>query len=83
MLIKTNIYKYNLQNFYSYLMFNQKFLTLFVTYIAKKNYLMYTKFVKVKHLWPYGQEVKTTPSHGVIWGSIPHRATKFMSLKCA
>ena len=27
------------------------------------------------HLWPVGQEVKTTPFHGVIMGSIPVRVT--------
>ena len=27
------------------------------------------------HIWPVGQEVKTTPFHGVIMGSIPVRVT--------
>lgn len=27
-------------------------------------------------MWRIGQEVKTSPSHGGIWGSIPQCATK-------
>ena len=27
-------------------------------------------------IWRIGQEVKTSPSHGGIWGSIPQCATK-------
>ena len=33
------------------------------------------------HLWPVGQEVKTTPFHGVIMGSIPVRVTISLARK--
>ena len=31
---------------------------------------------------PHGQAVKTSPSHGGIWGSIPHGGTKNPTLVC-
>ena len=32
-------------------------------------------------MWPVGQEVKTTPFHGVIMGSIPVRVTSSLARK--
>ena len=42
--------------------------------LAKAAHMCYNS--KRFWLWPHGQAVKTSPSHGENWGSIPHGATK-------
>ena len=37
---------------------------------------IYAIIIQQFRLWPHGQAVKTSPSHGENWGSIPHGATK-------
>ncbi len=34
------------------------------------------QLIALGNTWPHGQAVKTLPSHGKNWGSIPHGATK-------